>query len=177
MSEIPPPTPPAEPQPPSAPGAPLVSAVLLTRQGATLMEKLLIADLFVAAGALLLFLGPLLPWISWSVDPGYGFGRMGGSRIGLKVGFGVVIFLMSFAAGGILAATVMSGKILKILAMALLGIGGLGALFALIDMIRTSDTYSSPSVGVFLALLGGIAVALGGLGLLLKKPFFVKKFK
>ncbi len=138
---------------------------------AGMLKKMTMGDIFIAGGGFLMFLGPILPWVSVSLGP---FG--GGSVNGFHSTPGIFVFLIGLAAMGLTVARMLTSGKERVLGMATLAGSALAVLLCIIDMIRASDSgpmgaSTGPGVGLFFALIGALAAGFGALGIVLDKPW------
>lgn len=171
------PSPPAaEESQPGATEAPASPDVLIVRPtSGTIMEKAYMFDAFTAGGAVLLILAGFLPWISISMGP---FGAA--SQNGLNCGWrGVFPFLAGIGAAVIVFLQFQSGKVIKGTCLGALACGAVGALITILALANIPG--GAMGFGVFVSLIGGLAVTVANLALLMKDKswaaFFVKKLK
>ena len=133
------------PEPPSESSSPPPAA----SPGNSPLNNLTIGHVVLAAGAILLILSGPLPWQS---------SRYGGSASGFDLGLmGVLPFVLGIVV--ILVAVLQFiGQCLPKLVTVIMAIAGENA--ALIGLLVLLTKHSSPSVGVWFSLLGGLAVGL-----------------
>ena len=163
----------SQPAPAEAPASP---DVLIARPASgTIMEKAYMFDAFTAGGAVLLILAGFLPWVSISMGP---FG--GASQNGLNCGWrGVFPFLAGIGAAVIVFLQFQSGKVIKGTCLGVLACGAVGALITILALANIPG--GAMGFGVFVSLIGGLAVTVANLALLMKDKswaaFFIKKLK
>jgi hypothetical protein len=154
--------------------APAPAEVLLERPGNSIMEKIYMFDVFIAAGGVLLIIGGFLPWISIELGP---LGSM--SEIGLRCRWrGIVPFICGIAAPVLVFLQLQQGKTVKPLAIATLSCSGAAAGIVLISLFDIQD---SMGFGLIVSLIGGLCATLGSAILFLRgqswTAFFMKKLK
>jgi len=177
-----------EPSAAPPPGAPLPTAAVkdsapkalparaIARGGGGFMQRVFYFDLFAAAGSALLLLGPI-------------------SVIGFKSD-GLYPFLVGIACVGLIGYTLHTGRVTRVnqILLALLGIAATAiGVIALVWILRAGASEphpfarvlasaANPGLGMYLSILGGLALMAGGLGPMLasKYPwaqFLMKRLK